>query len=76
VNNFNALLVYFPLLRNGIVLSTHKKFDAPDYKRKVYVHPPPPHLRRVIEDYGIPSSETLERWYVAKVTYGGDVNKQ
>ena len=50
MNNFGALLVYFPLLRDGIVLLTHEKFDAPNYKRKVYVHPPPPHLRRVIED--------------------------
>lgn len=50
VNNFGAVLVYFPLLRDGIVLPAHKKLDAPDHKRKEDVHPPPPHLRRVIED--------------------------
>lgn len=44
VNNFGTLLVYFPLLRDRIVLPAHEKFDAPDYKRKEYVHPPPPHL--------------------------------
>ena len=58
VDTFGAMLVYFPLLRNGIILSAHEKFDAPDYKRKEYVHPPPPHLRRVIKDYEIPPSET------------------
>jgi hypothetical protein len=42
--NFGAMLVYFPLLRDGIVLSAHEKLDAPDYKRKEDVHPPPPHL--------------------------------
>lgn len=52
-----SLLVYFPLLRDGIVLPTHEKLNAPDHKCKEYVHPPPPHLRRVIEDYGFSSSE-------------------
>lgn len=60
VNISGAPLVYFPLLRYGIVLPAHEKFDAPDYKRKEDIHPPPPHLRRVIEDYGNPSSKTQE----------------
>ena len=75
VNNFGTLLVYFPLLRDRIVLPAHEKFDAPDYKRKEYVHPPPPHLRRVIEDYGIPSQNS-ERCSLTEVTYGEGVNKQ
>ena len=53
---WGSSLVYFPLLRGGIVFPTHEKLNAPDHKRKEYVHPPPPHLRRVIEDYGIPPS--------------------
>jgi len=28
------VLVYFPLLRDGIVLPTHEKFNAPDHKGK------------------------------------------
>jgi hypothetical protein len=32
-------------------------------------------LRRVIEDYGIPSQNS-ERWSLTEVTYGGGVNKQ
>lgn len=49
-NNFSAMLVYFPLFCDGIVLPAHEEFDAPDYKSKEDIHPPPPHLRRVIED--------------------------
>ena len=74
---FSELLVYFPLFRNGIILpGADEKFNAPDYKRKEDVHPSPPHLRRVIEDYEIPSSEAQGDRSIAEDTYEGGVNKQ
>lgn len=76
IDTFGAMLVYFPLLRDGIILSAHEKFDAPDYERKEDVHPPPPHLRRVIKDCKTPPSETRKDGVTTKVTYGGGVNKQ
>lgn len=71
-------LVYFPFLRDGIILATHKKFDAPNHQCKEYVHPSPPHLRRVIENYGITSSETTQRWNETEVddTYAVGVSIQ
>jgi hypothetical protein len=76
VNNYHRL-IYFPLLCDGVVLPTHKQFYTPDDERKEDVHPPPPYLRRVIEDWELPVSEDIAGGEnVTPVTYEGDVNKQ